>query len=242
MDNPAVRAIWARGRLRTLEDRYATGDRSLEAEIVETSLRYGVLCRFTAFVAVDTEVVAEGGPGHRVIQPVELPSGWESPVAAAPMMLTSPASASAAPSPPMGPPGMAAPGSAPKFAASAIGGGLPQEAAAGGFDDRARMLPRPMPAPRSQSRPQEPPREQLAEELRRLRAAASLPATERLLILEDLGSRLAALAVYLGGHAELAALAEELQAGGDVDALWQRAVEGLEALVGSGGRRPFWKR
>ncbi|WP_326638155.1 VIT domain-containing protein [Streptosporangium sp. NBC_01755] len=242
VDNPAVRAIWARGRLRTLEDRYATGDRSLEAEIVETSLRYGVLCRFTAFVAVDTEVVAEGGPGHRVIQPVELPSGWESPVAAAPMMLTSPASASAAPSPPMGPPGMAAPGSAPKFAASAIGGGLPQEAAAGGFDDRARMLPRPMPAPKSQSRPQEPPREQLAEELRRLRAAASLPATERLLILEDLGSRLAALAVYLGGHAELAALAEELQAGGDVDALWQRAVEGLEALVGSGGRRPFWKR
>ncbi|MFC4896160.1 VWA domain-containing protein [Streptosporangium amethystogenes subsp. fukuiense] len=242
VDNPAVRAIWARGRLRTLEDRYAIGDRSLEAEIVETSLRYGVLCRFTAFVAVDTQVVAEGGPGHRVIQPVEPPSGWENPVAAAPMMLTSMAAPSAMPKPPMGPPGMAAPGSMPKFAASAIGGGLPQEAAAGGFDDRARMLPRPVPAPEPQGRPQEPPRELLAEELKRLRAAASLPAAERLCVLEDLGSRLAALVIYLGGHAELAALAEELRAGGDVDALWQRAVEVLEALVGTGGRRPFWKR
>ncbi|MET8046970.1 VIT domain-containing protein [Streptosporangium sp. NPDC005286] len=244
VDTPALRAIWARGRLRTLEDRYAIGDRSLEAEIVETSLRYGVLCRFTAFVAVDTQVVAEGGPGHRVIQPVELPSGWESPVvAAAPMMLTSMAAdASAAPSPPMGPPGIAAPGAMPKFAASAIGGGLPQEAAAGGFDDRARMLPRPAPAPEPQGSPQQPPRELLAEELKRLRAAASLPAAERLRVLEDLGSRLAALVVYLGGHPELAALAEELRAGGDVDALWQRAVEVLEALVGTGGRRPFWKR
>ncbi|WP_329092853.1 MULTISPECIES: VIT domain-containing protein [unclassified Streptosporangium] len=249
VDNPAVRAIWARARLRALEDRYAAGDRSLEAEIVETSLRYGVLCRFTAFVAVDTQVVAEGGPGHRVIQPVELPSGWESPVTAAPMMLTSMAFGSAAPAPPpMGPPGMAPPGAAPKFAASPAVGGMSQESAAGGFDDRARMLPRPVPAgapPRGgapQARPQDPPREQLAEELKRLRAAASLPAAERLRLLEDLGSRLAALAVYLGGHAELAALASELQAGGDVDALWRRAVEVLESLTGSAKRRPFWKR
>ncbi|MFF3436745.1 VIT domain-containing protein [Streptosporangium sp. NPDC002721] len=247
VDNPAVRAIWARARLRALEDRYAAGDRSLEAEIVETSLRYGVLCRFTAFVAVDTQVVAEGGPGHRVIQPVELPSGWESPVvAAAPMMMTSMAFESGAPIPPpapMGPPGMATPGAAPRFAASPLGGGIPQDAAAGGFDDRARMLrPAPAGAAPKQGAPQDPPREQLAEELRRLRAAASLPAAERLRLLEDLGSRLAALAVYLGGHAELAALAEELRAGGDVDVLWRRAEEVLESLAGPAKRRPFWKR
>ncbi|MEU8199913.1 VIT domain-containing protein [Streptosporangium sp. NPDC049046] len=248
--NPAVRAIWARARLRALEDRYAAGDRSLEAEIVETSLRYGVLCRFTAFVAVDTQVVAEGGPGHRVIQPVEPPSGWENPIAAAPMMMTSMAFENAAAPPPpapTGPPGMARPGSMPRFAASPAVGGMPHEAAAGGFDDRARML-RPAPAGaapkrgKSQGAPQDPPKEQLAEELKRLRAAASLPAAERLLLLEDLGSRLAALVVYLGGHAELAALASELQAGGDVDVLWRRAVEVLESLTGSTGRRPFWKR
>ncbi|HET9289563.1 MAG TPA: VIT domain-containing protein, partial [Actinomycetes bacterium] len=53
-DAPALRATWARAHLRDLEDRYATDrapDRELERRIVDTSLRYGVLCRFTAFVA-----------------------------------------------------------------------------------------------------------------------------------------------------------------------------------------------
>ena len=35
------------------------------------------MCRFTAFLAVDTRVVTDGGTPHRVTQPVELPSGWE---------------------------------------------------------------------------------------------------------------------------------------------------------------------
>jgi hypothetical protein len=35
-----------------------------------------VLCRFTAFVAADVQVVNEGGVVHRVLQPVEAPSGW----------------------------------------------------------------------------------------------------------------------------------------------------------------------
>ncbi|MEV8631823.1 VIT domain-containing protein [Streptosporangium sp. NPDC051023] len=248
VENPAVRAIWARARLRTLEDRYAAGDRSLEAEIVEVSLRHGVLCRFTAFVAVDSRVVAEGGPGHRVIQPVELPSGWENPVVAAPMMLTGMASPA-----PMSAPG-APPAAAPKFAAAAGGapegfaggpvGGVPARSARGrgGFAPRAAMPSRPAPVGAPQVQRAEVPRAQLGEELRRLRAAESLPAAERLRYLEDLGSRLAALAVYLGGHAELAALAAELQAGGDLDILWRRAAEGLESLSRSEKRRPFWKR
>ena len=41
------------------------------------SLRYGVLCRFTAFVAVDSRVVTDGAGPHRVTQPVELPAGWD---------------------------------------------------------------------------------------------------------------------------------------------------------------------
>jgi hypothetical protein len=72
--------LWARGRVRDLEDRYVVGagDRSrLEQEIVGTSLRFGVLCRFTAFVAVDrSEVVNPGGQVHGVMQPVELPAEW----------------------------------------------------------------------------------------------------------------------------------------------------------------------
>ena len=81
---PASTAIWARAHVRDLEDRYAcvaaygTAEMaSLEHQITDVSLRYGVLCRFTAFVAVDSSVVTDGKTPHRVTQPVELPSGWE---------------------------------------------------------------------------------------------------------------------------------------------------------------------
>jgi len=77
--NPAAASVWARGRLRDLEDRYVI-DRSdeLEKEIVATSLRFGVLCRFTAFVAVDhSAVVNPAGQVHGIVQPVEEPEGWE---------------------------------------------------------------------------------------------------------------------------------------------------------------------
>jgi Ca-activated chloride channel family protein len=78
-DASSLTATWARAHLRDLEDRYATdpaSDRELERRIVETSLRFGVLCRFTAFVAADVQVVNEGGVVHRVLQPVEAPAGW----------------------------------------------------------------------------------------------------------------------------------------------------------------------
>jgi Ca-activated chloride channel homolog len=78
-DEPTLRATWARAHLRDLEDRYASDpspDRALERRIVDTSLRFGVLCRFTAFVAADVQVVNEGGVVHRVLQPVEAPAGW----------------------------------------------------------------------------------------------------------------------------------------------------------------------
>jgi hypothetical protein len=78
--NPEIAAAWARGRVRQLEDRYAAGlgDHSaLEQTIIATSLRFGVLCRFTAYVAVDrAAVVNEGGEVHQITQPVEMPAGW----------------------------------------------------------------------------------------------------------------------------------------------------------------------
>src|SRR5262249_19554140 len=50
----------------------------LEKEILETSLRFGVLCRFTAFVAVDrAAVVNAGGRRHKVTQAVEKPAGGQ---------------------------------------------------------------------------------------------------------------------------------------------------------------------
>ena len=78
---PAVTAQWARTHLRDLEDRYASaGTEDLEQRIIDTSLRFGVLCRFTAYVAIDSRAsrkVVEGGVQHRVMQPVELPAGWD---------------------------------------------------------------------------------------------------------------------------------------------------------------------
>jgi Ca-activated chloride channel family protein len=80
-DHAAAAPLWARSRLRALEDRYAIGERDREAaakQIVALSLRFGVLCRFTAFVAVDrSEIVNAGGRQHAIVQPVEAPSGWD---------------------------------------------------------------------------------------------------------------------------------------------------------------------
>ena len=112
---PAVTAQWARANLRDLEDRYAAvPTEELEKRIVDTSLRFGVLCRFTAYVAIDSRVVAEGGAVHRVLQPVEAPAGWDGglppdgaflPRAAAPRSLSAVARPSSiAPSAPAQPP------------------------------------------------------------------------------------------------------------------------------------------
>jgi Ca-activated chloride channel family protein len=77
---PAVPAMWARARVRDLEDRYAIGggDRVLlEREIVHTSVRWSVLSLFTAFLAVDRDSkVNPGGVPRPVTQPVETPAGW----------------------------------------------------------------------------------------------------------------------------------------------------------------------
>jgi Ca-activated chloride channel family protein len=77
--NRALSTVWARGLLRQLEDRYAIAPAErLAKQIVETSLAHGVLCRFTAFVAIDdAETVNPGGVRRRLLQPVEAPSGWQ---------------------------------------------------------------------------------------------------------------------------------------------------------------------
>jgi len=78
----AMRSVWARAHVRDLEDRYASAmglEPELERRIVRTSLEFGVLSRFTAFVAVDTVTVNRDGCLHRVVQPVDVPAGWELP-------------------------------------------------------------------------------------------------------------------------------------------------------------------
>lgn len=73
----AVRTIWARSVVRDLEDEYASyaADDELAERLVAHSVRFGVLSRFTAFVAIDPEHT-DAGPLTEVVQPVEQPSGW----------------------------------------------------------------------------------------------------------------------------------------------------------------------
>jgi hypothetical protein len=112
-------------------------------------------------------------------------------------------------------------------------------------------------------------RELAGLELRRLRAAGAASTYERRQLLDDLGTRLAALLGELaaaGGDRELTESVRRLVdavrggggsggggGGGDLDELWEQALRVLERLAGPAGatapdpaappaRGPFWKR
>ncbi len=234
-DDPAVTLSWARSHLRDLEDAYAAGrsDEAAEQRIIATSLKFGVLCRFTAWIAVDTRVVTEGGEPHRVVQPVELPRGWEAEaigVAYAPM--TGRLLAASAPM-------MMAPPTTSMPRAAAVRG-LPWLARA-----RADAASRELAQVRIQA----------AEEAQRLRSAADSPEYERRELLADLGTRLVALIRQLetaGVDVRRLAAARELAAAlaGDsaatmpadeFAAVWARALTVLDELAATGRPKAFWK-
>jgi len=72
----AVAQIWARARVADLEDKFRLGESEAKKEILTLALRYSLLTRFTAFVAVDGEVVNLGGVRRQVTQPVAMPAAW----------------------------------------------------------------------------------------------------------------------------------------------------------------------
>jgi Ca-activated chloride channel family protein len=79
---PSLRACWAREQLLALEDQFAAGQSGRDAlieEMVATSLKFGVLCRFTAFVAVDDAAPAVDVAERHVQQPVEPTRGLRLP-------------------------------------------------------------------------------------------------------------------------------------------------------------------
>ena len=249
--------VWARGHLRDLEDRYAAGAQNpheLERQIVAVSLQNKVLCRFTALVAVDSRVVADGGPAHRVIQPVELPSGWDvdqfSGRAYAQMDQSMPQR-------------QVQPAAAPLAAAPIPPAGIMPDARPAG---PAGAVRRQKSARASRhlgfcSTPQAAARAQLADEARLLRAAGTPPRTQRLAILSDLATRLDALVHHLAPMFDdsiLAPLRELIPAlsacegpnpppDQDLDLLWQRALDVIDAFTGTPPtdaptREAFWKR
>jgi len=82
-DNPALAILWARDRIRALEDRLrlAPSDRErLEGDILALALEHRLLTNDTAFAVVDrSQIVADGWPLTTVVQPVHLPAGWSEP-------------------------------------------------------------------------------------------------------------------------------------------------------------------
>ncbi len=144
----AARPLWARARIRDLEDhlaRHRFGGARLPAgqadEIVALSLATGVLSRYTAFVAVDLSETVDSTSPRPVLQPVERPAGWAAamppvgarslhagaappapPPGAGPLPVRAAAPSRAMPAPAWPAPPMAAPAALP---APAVGGDKP---------------------------------------------------------------------------------------------------------------------
>jgi Ca-activated chloride channel homolog len=240
-EDRTVAQLWARATLRDLEDSYASApSEPLEQRIVSTSLRFGVLCRFTAFVALDSRVVNEGGEVHRVVQPVELPAGW-APQAAMPAQFARMRVASAGASAPLSDAAM--PAGARRQPVSLRGGAMPKLRRATHRRDSGG------PADIQGGEPElAAARRQAADEARHL-AQPAASELERRDALDDLASRLEALLRHLESRGvDPGALRAIIKLLRDVTlpstVRWDRARQALTefATPAASGRTPFWKR
>lgn len=81
VDDEAIARLWAREYIKELEDDFRikpARQQSIKNEIIELSLKFSVLTKFTAFVAVDeAETVNQSGELRQVVQPVHYPDQWE---------------------------------------------------------------------------------------------------------------------------------------------------------------------
>lgn len=81
VDDEAIARLWAREYIKELEDGFRiqpARHETIKKEIIELSLKFSVLPKFTAFVAVDqAEVVNKTGEIRQAVQPVHYPDQWE---------------------------------------------------------------------------------------------------------------------------------------------------------------------
>jgi Ca-activated chloride channel family protein len=78
-DNPALRSLWARERVRTLADfaDLAEGDEVVR-EVTNLGMTYELLTPYTSFVAIDERIRKFDRPAQSVKQPLPLPQGVSS--------------------------------------------------------------------------------------------------------------------------------------------------------------------
>ncbi len=72
-----VGALWARSRIADLEADLASGDQAARLAITRLGLEFGLVTRFTSFVAFDRAARASDGRPEVIQQPVEAPEGME---------------------------------------------------------------------------------------------------------------------------------------------------------------------
>lgn len=82
IDMPALAQLWAKSYVVDLEDQYRISNThaqsALHSQIVNVAITHSLLTKFTAFVVVDdAEIVNASGAMRTVVQPVQMPAGWQ---------------------------------------------------------------------------------------------------------------------------------------------------------------------
>ncbi|MBX9693291.1 MAG: VWA domain-containing protein, partial [Cyanobacteria bacterium] len=76
----AIRRMWTREYIRELEDQYrvkTSKQDAIKQEIIQLSIKHSVLCRFTAFIAIDAdESLSHDGKMRQIVQPVHNADLW----------------------------------------------------------------------------------------------------------------------------------------------------------------------
>lgn len=85
IDLPALAQLWAKSYVVDLEDKYRISNThaqgALHAQIVNIAIAHSLLTKFTAFVVVDdAEIVNASGAMRTVVQPVQTPAAWNTPI------------------------------------------------------------------------------------------------------------------------------------------------------------------
>ncbi len=74
-EHEALRQLWARHKVRRLDDLATLGRTNVEAEVTALGLKYSLMTKYTSFIAVDSLVRNHSGESTTVAQPLPTPSG-----------------------------------------------------------------------------------------------------------------------------------------------------------------------
>lgn len=74
--NIALTYLWARERIKFLDDYASFGDNAaIKKEVTELGLKYNLLTQYTSFIAIDENIRNKDGKSTTVVQPLPLPQG-----------------------------------------------------------------------------------------------------------------------------------------------------------------------